>query len=436
VPGTSTIEAPATADFDLADWLRWQEGLNPKMVDLGLDRPARVAARMGLQTLPMPVVTVAGTNGKGSCIAYLTSILESAGHQVAAYTSPFLHRYNESLRIRGHEVADDTLVAAFRDVEQARGDVALTFFEFRTLAALDIIRRSRVSVALLEVGLGGRLDAVNLMDADVAVVTSVDLDHMDWLGPDRECIGREKAGIFRPGRPAVCGDPSPPESLLEHARGVGADLHSLGCEYAWQQGDAGWSWQGPGGVVYEDLPAPAMAGQFQHDNAAAALMALQFLQPTLSIPATAVGEGIANAWLPGRQQIIGGDIECLVDVAHNPQAARALAATLEARPVAGRTHAVFAVLADKNPITVAAALDGLVDEWHTATLPGRRGRNAEELARGLRRQFPGQPVSVHGDIGDAWRAALSVARPGDRVVAFGSFLTAREALGVGVRVGR
>ena len=434
MPGTSTIEAPATADFDLADWLRWQEGLNPKMVDLGLDRPARVAARMGLQTLPMPVVTVAGTNGKGSCIAYLTSILESAGHQVAAYTSPFLHRYNESLRIRGHEVADDTLVAAFREVEQARGDVALTFFEFRTLAALDIIRRSQVSVALLEVGLGGRLDAVNLMDADVAVVTSVDLDHMDWLGPDRERIGREKAGIFRPGRPAVCGDPSPPESLLEHARGLGAGLHTLGHEYAWHHGDAGWSWQGPG-RVYEDLPAPAMAGEFQHDNAAAALMALQFLQPALSIPAMAVGEGIANAWLPGRQQIIGGEIECLVDVAHNAEAARALAATLGARPAAGRTHAVFAVLADKDPTTVAAALDGLVDEWHTATLPGPRGQNAEVLARGLRRQFPGQPVSVHEDVAEAWRAALSGASPGDRVVAFGSFLTAREVLGVNRDVG-
>ena len=428
MPGTSTIEASATADFDLADWLRWQESLNPKLVDLGLDRCARVAARMRLQALPMPVVTVAGTNGKGSCIAYLTSILESAGHQVAAYTSPFLRRYNESLRIRGREVADDTLVAAFRKVEQARGDIALTFFEFRTLAALDIIRRSESSVALLEVGLGGRLDAVNLIDADVAVVSSVDLDHMDWLGPDREHIGREKAGIFRPGRPVVCGDPSPPDSLVEYARSLGAGLHTLGRDYTWQYGDTGWSWQGPG-MVYENLPEPAMVGEFQHDNAATAVMALQFLQPALSIPGTAVGEGIANAWLPGRQQIISGAIECLVDVAHNAEAARALAATLRARPAARRTHAVFAVLADKDPTAVAAALDGLVDEWHTATLPGPRGQKGEELARGLRRQFPGQPVSVHGDIGEAWRVALSRARPGDRVLAFGSFLTAREALG-------
>ena len=428
MPGTSTIEAPATADCDLADWLRWQERLNPKLVDLGLDRCARVAARMELQALPMPVVTVAGTNGKGSCIAYLTSILESAGHQVAAYTSPFLRRYNESLRIRGREVADSTLVAAFRKVEQARGDIALTFFEFRTLAALDIIRRSESSVALLEVGLGGRLDAVNLIDADVAVVSSVDLDHMDWLGPDREHIAREKAGIFRPGRPVVCGDRSPPDSLVECARSLGAGLHTLGCDYAWQYGDTGWSWRGPG-MVYENLPEPGMVGEFQHDNAATAVMALQFLQPALSIPGTAVGAGIAKAWLPGRQQIISGAIECLVDVAHNAQAARALAATLRARPAARRTHAVFAVLADKDPTAVAAALDGLVDEWHTATLPGPRGLKGEDLARGLRRQFPGQSVSVHGDIGEAWRVALSRARPGDRVLAFGSFLTAREALG-------
>ena len=428
MPGASTIEAPATADRDLADWLRWQESLNPKLVDLGLDRCARVAARMGLQALPMPVVTVAGTNGKGSCIAYLTSILESAGHQVAAYTSPFLRRYNESLRIRGREVADDALVAAFRKVEQARGDIALTFFEFRTLAALDIIRRSESSVALLEVGLGGRLDAVNLIDADVAVVSSVDLDHMEWLGPDREHIGREKAGIFRPGRPVVCGDPSPPDSLVEYARSLGAGLHTLGRDYTWQYGDTGWSWRGPG-MVYENLPEPGMVGEFQHDNAATAVMALQFLQPALSIPGTAVGEGIANAWLPGRQQIISGAIECLVDVAHNAEAARALAATLRARPAARRTHAVFAVLADKDPTAVAAALDGLVDEWHTATLPGPRGQKGEDLARGLRRQFPGQPVSVHGEIGEAWRVALSRARPGDRVLAFGSFLTAREALG-------
>ena len=429
MPGTSIIESPAAADFRLADWLRWQESLNPRLVDLGLDRCTRVAARMGLEALPMPVVTVAGTNGKGSCIAYLASILESAGHPVAAYTSPFLQRYNESLRLCGREVEDGELIAAFENVEQARDRVALTFFEFRTLAALDIIRRSRASVALLEVGLGGRLDAVNLVDADVAVVTSVDLDHTDWLGPDRESIGREKAGIFRRGRPAVCGDASPPASLVEHARTRGADLHTIGREFSWRRHGPGWSWQGPG-VGYSDLPAPGMDGAFQHGNAAAALMAVQLLGLSPAVEEAAVREGIANAWLPGRQQTIAGPVERLIDVAHNGQAARALAATLAAKPAARRTHAVFAMLADKDPIAVAEALSGLVDEWHTATLPGPRGQTGECLAQGLRRQFPGHPVHVHADVAAAWRAAMSGARGGDRVIAFGSFLTAREVLSV------
>jgi dihydrofolate synthase/folylpolyglutamate synthase len=427
VPDTPILESPATADFCLADWLRWQEGLNPRLVDLGLERCALVAQRMGLASLPMPVVTVAGTNGKGSCIAYLASILESAGHPVAAYTSPFLRRYNESLRLCGREVEDGELIAAFETVEQARYGVALTFFEFRTLAVLDIIRRSQASVALLEVGLGGRLDAVNLMDADVAVVTSVDLDHTDWLGPDRESIGGEKAGIFRQGRPAVCGDPSPPASLVEHARTLGAHLHIAEREFSWHHDGCGWSWQGPG-AHHGRLPAPGMDGACQHGNAAAALMALQLLAPSLTVDGAARRAGIANAWLPGRQQILPGPVERLIDVAHNGEAARALATTLAARPSARRSHAVFAMLADKDPLAVAGALDGLIDEWHTATLPGPRGQTGECLADGLRQQFPGHPVTVHGDVGEAWRAAMSAARSGDRVVAFGSFLTAREVL--------
>ncbi len=429
MPDTSILESPATADFCLADWLRWQEGLNPRLVDLGLDRCARVARRMGLATLPMPVVTVAGTNGKGSCIAYLASILESAGHPVAAYTSPFLQRYNESLRLCGREVEDGELIAAFENVERARDGVALTFFEFRTLAVLDIIRRSQASVALLEVGLGGRLDAVNLMDADVAVVTSVDLDHTDWLGPDRESIGGEKAGIFRQGRPAVCGDPAPPASLLEHARALGTDLHVADREFSWHRDGCGWSWQGPG-AGHGRLPAPGMDGACQYGNAAAALMALQLLGPSLTVDGAALRAGIANARLPGRQQILTGPVERLIDVAHNGQAARALATTLATRPSARRTHAVFAMLADKDPMAVAGALDGLIDEWHTATLPGPRGQTGERLADGLRQQFPGHPVSFHGDVAEAWRAAMSAARSGDRVVAFGSFLTARDVLGV------
>lgn len=427
MPGTSIIASPATADFALEDWLRWQEGLNPRLVDLGLDRCSRVAARMRLTSLPIPVITVAGTNGKGSCIAYLAGMLESAGFVVAAYTSPHLHRYNESLRLGGREAHDAELVAAFERVEHARGDVALTFFEFRTLAALDIIRRSSAQIALLEVGLGGRLDAVNLLAADVAVVTSVDLDHMDWLGRDRQSIGREKAGIFRAGRDAVCGDAEPPASLVEHAASLGARLHRLGQDYSWHRHASGWSWQGPG-AAYHDLPPPGMPGVFQYANAATALMALRLLGPDFTLGIAALREGIANAWLSGRQQRMPGAIEALVDVAHNAEAARGLATTLRSRPAAGRTRAVLAMLADKDAHSVAGALDGLIDEWYTAALPGPRGQCGEQLARHLRRLYPTDPVSVHASVAEAWRAATGAARSGDRVIAFGSFLTAREVL--------
>jgi dihydrofolate synthase / folylpolyglutamate synthase len=423
------MESPARADFALEDWLRWQESLNPRLVDLGLERCARVAARMDLQGLAIPVITVAGTNGKGSCIAYLASLLESAGYSVAAYTSPYLHRFNESLRVCGHEASDAELVGAFERVEAARDGVALTFFEFRTLAVLDIIRRSSAQVALLEIGLGGRLDAVNLLDAHVAVVTTVDLDHMDWLGEDRESIGREKAGIFRAGRAAVCGDAAPPESLVEHADTLGVALHRVGRDYSWTRHTSRWSWQGPTGT-YQDLPPPAMPGEYQYANASAALMALQLLGPDFVIDAPAARAGIAQAWLRGRQQLFPGAVERMVDVAHNAEAARALAATLRSRPAARRTHGVFAMLADKDAARVAAALDGLIDEWHTASLPGPRGQSGEQLAGCLRRLYPADPVNVYASVAEAWRAATRAARSGDRVVAFGSFVTAREVLGV------
>jgi dihydrofolate synthase/folylpolyglutamate synthase len=427
VAGTTSIDHRASADFGLDDWLRWQESLNPRLVDLGLERPAQVAARMELGGLPMPVVTVAGTNGKGSCVAYLASILERAGYPVAAYTSPVLERYNESLVIGGREVSDEALVAAFERVERARGDIPLTFFEFRTLAVLDIIRRAPVAVAVLEVGLGGRLDAVNLVDADVAVVTTVDLDHTDWLGPDRESIGREKAGIFRSRRGAVCGDPSPPQSLLDHGRALGVDLHTLGAEFSVRCDGSGWSWRGPGRQI-SDLPPPRMGGASQRANAAAAVMAVQLLAPRVAVGDDAIREGIANAWLPGRQQVFAGAVERVVDVAHNAEAARALAARLAASAHTGRTHAVLAMLRDKDPETVAAALGDTVDVWYAAGLSGSRGQDGEGIATHLRRLFPARPVSVHADVNAAWRAARSAARSGDRIVALGSFLTAREVL--------
>ena len=421
------IEESRTCGLGLEEWLRWQETLNPRLVDLGLDRLRPVAGEMGLSSLPMPVVTVAGTNGKGSSIAYLEAILERAGHPVAAYTSPYLERYNETLRIAGREVSDEALVKAFENVERARNGVALTFFEYRTLATFDIIRRAPVSVALLEVGLGGRLDAVNLVDADVAVVTTIDLDHSEWLGPDRESVGREKAGIFRRGRVAVCGDRSPPRSLVAHARALGTQLNTLGVEFSIADDDGGWRWRGPAGE-HRHLPQPRLAGDVQRANAAVALMTLQILAPRLAVDEDAVRDGIAAAWLPGRQQVFAGPVERVVDVAHNPEAARALAQTLAARPASGRTLAVFALLADKDAPAVAAPLADIVDEWHTADLTGPRGRSGEHLAATLREMFPDRGVRAHPSVAAAWHAARAIARDGDRLIAFGSFATAREAL--------
>ena len=411
----------------LDDWLRWQESLNPKSIDLGLERCAQVAGVMALEGLSIPVVTVAGTNGKGSCIALLESILAKAGYRVAAYTSPYLHHYNESLRLAGVDIGDDALMDAFKVVEGARGDVPLTCFEFRTLAALDIIRRAELDVALLEVGLGGRLDAVNLLDADVAVITTLAVDHADWLGEDREVIAREKAGILRRGRPAVCGDPAPPASLVDHARELVAPLYVFERDFELHMDEQGWFWHGLGAVRTE-LPPPALNGPFQYANAATALMVLECLTPRLSVPDAAIRDGIAGARLPARVQIFEGEVERVIDVAHNPQAARALAAALAERPKAGRTLAVFAALGDKDVRGVAAELNGIVDEWYVAGTPGPRGQPGDRLAACLREHVPTFALTVHAEIGEAYAAALDSAHRGDRVIAFGSFLTAREAL--------
>jgi dihydrofolate synthase/folylpolyglutamate synthase len=427
VPVFSSVGPQTLRSRGVEDWLRWQEGLNPKSIDLGLERSAAVARGMGLEGLSVPVVTVAGTNGKGSCVALLAGTLERAGHPVAAYTSPCLSRYNESLRLDGREVDDDTLLDAFERVEEARAGVPLTCFEFRTLAALDIIGRSQVDAALLEVGLGGRLDAVNLLDADVAVITSVGVDHTDWLGHDREGIGAEKAGILRPGRPAVCGDDSPPQSIVQRAEALGTPLHVLGRDFHVIEEDGTWSWQGPGSRR-EHLPPPAMAGSFQYANAASALMALELLGPALGADDTHARRAIAGVRLAARAQTLQGPVERVIDVAHNPQAARGLAQILAARPRAGHTVAVFAVLGDKDAPAIAAELDGIVDTWHVAGVPGPRGRTAGDLAASLTECLPDATVVRHRDVAHAYRSALTGAQPGDRVVAFGSFLVAREAL--------
>ena len=419
----------------LADWLAYIELQHPRSIALGLERVREVAARLQLQQPAPRVITVGGTNGKGSTVAFIEAIAAAGGWRVGSYTSPHLLAYNERVRIGGREVGDPELVAAFEAVHgaaQRDGPIALTYFEYGTLAALWLFQRAGLDLAVLEVGLGGRLDAVNLVDADVAVITTVDLDHQDWLGNEREAIGREKAGIARAWRPLVLGEDDPPASVLRHAYAIGAAAVRAGCDFFFEplpederSGDAYWRWHEVGYAI--DLPRPALAAPVQLRNAATAIAALRALGEPL--PEAALAHGVATAQLPGRLQRFPRDgVDIVVDVCHNPQAARELAAWLAAQPAAGRTVAVFAALGDKDVAGVAAALAPWIDAWHLAGLDaGERGQDVEALAARLHGGAAGEGTR-HADVAAALAAARAGAAPGDRIVVLGSFHTAAAAL--------
>ncbi|MGN7724500.1 bifunctional tetrahydrofolate synthase/dihydrofolate synthase [Luteimonas sp. 22616] len=417
----------------LADWLAYIERQHPRSIDMGLERVREVAGRMRLGRPGRHVITVGGTNGKGSTVAFIEAIARAAGWKVGAYTSPHLLAYNERVRIDGRDADDAALVAAFAAVEAARtgagegGEVALTYFEYGTLAALWLFERSDLDLAVLEVGLGGRLDAVNVVDADVAVITTVDLDHQDWLGDDRERIGFEKAGIARAWKPLVLGEDDPPSSVLGHAYAIGASTWRVGNDFFFERiDDARWRWREVGCEL--ELPLPALAAPVQLRNAAAAIAALRALDAT--IPDTAWAEGVAAARLPGRlQQFPRDGLDVVVDVGHNPQAARELAAWLDAAPSAGRCLAIYAALGDKDVTGVVGALDGRVDAWFLAGLEsaGPRGTSVDVLAGRLAGTAAGRG-DRHPDVDSALSAALARARPGDRILVFGSFHTAAAAL--------
>ncbi|MFL6593054.1 MAG: bifunctional tetrahydrofolate synthase/dihydrofolate synthase [Luteimonas sp.] len=411
----------------LEQWLAYVERQHPAAIELGLERVHEVAERMGLARPAARVVTVAGTNGKGSTVAFVEAIARAAGLKVGAYTSPHLFAYNERVRIDGVDAADDTLAEAFAAVEMARGQVALTYFEYGTLAAFWLFERADLDLAVLEVGLGGRLDAVNLVDADVAVITTVDLDHQDWLGDDREAIGREKAGIARPGRPLVLGEDDPPSSVLGRAYAIGAPAIRAGCDFFFEPADGSrWRWRE---LDFElDLPLPRLDAPSQLRNAATAIAALRALD--IEVPANAIATGVSGAQLPGRlQRVVRGQVEIVVDVAHNPQAARELAAWQQNAPAAGRTLAVFAALADKDIAGVVAALADGIDAWFVAGLAdaGARGLDGADFAARLAGTAAAQAV-VARDVATALAMACDQARDGDRVLVFGSFLTAAAAL--------
>jgi dihydrofolate synthase / folylpolyglutamate synthase len=419
-------------DSTLAEWLAYLETLHPKAIAMGLDRVSAVYARLGV-VLTCPVITVGGTNGKGSTCALLECMLRAGGYRVGAYTSPHLLHYNERVRVDAADATDDALLEAFAAVESARLTTPLTYFEFGTLATLWLLARAELDVGVLEVGLGGRLDAVNVVDADVAIVTTVAIDHVDYLGTTREDIGREKAGIFRSGAFAICADRLPPATLLAQASAIGSRLLRIGIDYDFTAHDGQWSYRGPGGTR-SGLPIPALRGAYQLANAATALAALDVLRERLPVPMGAVREGLVSVELPGRLQVLPGRPVTVLDVAHNPQAAAALADSLGSMGFHPQTWAVFGIMADKDIGSVIAALLPRVDRWYVASLPAPRGATALDLRQRL--ETAGVAPAAIRDFNDpdsAYRAAREAVAEADRIIVFGSFLTVAAALALSDR---
>ena len=428
--------------MNLSDWLLHLEGLHPKGqagIELGLERIRLVKAALG-QTQHCPIIAVAGTNGKGSTCAYLENIIDRAGYKVGCYTSPHLMAYNERVRLNGQPASDVALCAAFARVEAARqqaGNVALTYFEFGTLAAWEVFAEAGVEAAILEVGLGGRLDAVNVYEPDISIVTTIALDHTDWLGPDRESIGFEKAGIFRAGKPALCADPKPPQSLLDHAAAIGADLRLIGRDFGFERASGEgnenrlqWRWwcRSSGNLLKRALAYPGLRGPTQLYNATVALAALDALGHQLPVTMQAIRPGLIETELAGRFQVLPGTPAIVLDVGHNPQAIKVLADNLSSMGFFNCTHAVVGMLNDKDIVGALLPLKGVVDFWHVATLSGLRGTSAASMAAIIADADLGGEVICYASPGEAMQAAKGRAAESDRIVAFGSFHTVAGAL--------
>jgi dihydrofolate synthase / folylpolyglutamate synthase len=416
---------PAT----LADWLALLETMHPKAIDMGLERVAQVKERLGIR-FECPVIIVGGTNGKGSTCAMLESILQQAGYRVGLYTSPHLLDFNERARLNGEPASDAALIEQFAAVEEKRGEVSLTYFEFTTLAIVRLFAQAQLDAVILEVGLGGRLDAVNVLDADVAIVTSVDIDHTEYLGDTREKIGFEKAGIFRPGKTAICGDPVPPQSLIDHAQAIGADLRLFGRDYNYSGDKQQWNFGGRS-QRRNSLGYPSLRGANQLLNASAALAALEALRDRLPVSAQEVRNGLVMVELPGRFQVLPGRPSVILDVAHNPHAAATLAQNLNNMGFHPYTYAVFGAMRDKDIGGVIAQLKGIVDHWCVTDLPLPRAATSGELKQKLLEAdiVPQEGTGAERSIqtfnspAAAYANALSRAGENDRIAVFGSFLT-------------
>lgn len=411
----------------LDQWLVWQETLHPKAIDLGLGRVKKVFEALHPEAKAPFTITVGGTNGKGSCVAMLDAILRAAGYRVGTYTSPHLLRYNERMRINGECVADAPICEAFARIDTARGGTTLSFFEFGTLAALDIFSKAALDVQILEVGLGGRLDAVNIIDTDAALVASIDIDHQDWLGDTRDAIGLEKGGIFRAGRPAVVGDPDPPRALLADARDRGIVLACQGREFSYEKSATDWTWLGAGKCL-SGLPFPSLKGEHQFMNAAAVLQLLHAIEGLRPVSPSAIREGLQSVRLPGRFQYVDGPVPVLLDVAHNPQAVKILADQLSGEFPGRRIHAVFAIMRDKDIAGVVNHIKRLIDRWYLAPLSIPRAAQEAQLTRLLHDLGVDHVEGGFADARRAFAAARRNAQNGDLIVVFGSFFLVSEFL--------
>ncbi|HEY7986502.1 MAG TPA: bifunctional tetrahydrofolate synthase/dihydrofolate synthase [Methylophilaceae bacterium] len=415
---------PSTQPADLAGWLAYLEILHPKAIAMGLDRVNQVKQRLELNP-DFPIITVAGTNGKGSTCAMLESILTQAGYKVACYSSPHLLQYNERVRVAGSDASDADLCHAFAAVEEARGDVVLTYFEFGTLAAMWHFMQGKVDVAVLEVGLGGRLDAVNVFTPSAAIITCIDIDHIEFLGNTRTSIGFEKAGIYRTGVPAICGDVDAPESIPHQAQEIGADYRQLGVHFGFDEHGETWDFWSQSERI-SNLPKPSLVGHYQLNNAACALEALRSLP--LNVDQPFIRAGLLKASLQGRFQKISDFPEVIVDVAHNPQAAQGLAQNLRNNSHLGRTIAVFAMLADKDMAGVVSMMQEEIDVWYVAGIQQGRGAGHEKLAQEVHKVLPQASLFSFATVAEAYMEACRSAHENDRIIIFGSFYTVADVL--------
>lgn len=413
----------------LQAWLHYIEALHPKTISMGLERVSVVKQRMRLSPA-FPIITVAGTNGKGSTCAMLTSIYRQAGYRVATYSSPHILRYNERVCLDGVQVSDDDLCRAFLAVELAREEIELTYFEFGTLAAMWLFMQSNVDVAVLEIGLGGRLDAVNAFEPDCSIITSIDLDHTEYLGNTREEIGYEKAGVYRTGKPAICGDHQPPATLTQHAQSIGANLWLVDHDFTWTHrlGEEIWSYVSST-FNAQVLPVPALAGEYQFDNASCVITAIGCLQTRLPVSVEAISLGLSTVTLMGRYQCLRHHPDIILDVAHNPHAAHALRQNLrQFSKASGKTIAVFSMLADKDIKHVVEVLADSIEHWFVAGLQHPRAAPIKDLVAIVQGVVPTDKILAFESLTEAYRQACLVATENDRIIVFGSFFTVSEVL--------